>query len=45
MAYETEELWFTEWEFGGPYFEPAAREQYERHNPVHHFARTSARRC
>lgn len=36
MAYETEELWFTEWEFGGPYFEPAAREQYERHNPVHH---------
>ncbi len=38
MAYETEELWFTEWEFGGPYFEPAAREQYERHNPVHHVA-------
>ena len=24
MAYETEEAWFTEWEFGGPYFEPAA---------------------
>jgi dipeptidyl aminopeptidase/acylaminoacyl peptidase len=38
MAYETEELWFTEWEFGGPYFEPAARAQYERHNPVHHVA-------
>lgn len=34
MAYETEELWFTEWEFGGPYFEPAAREAYERNNPV-----------
>ena len=34
MAYETEELWFTEWEFGGPYFEPAAAEQYERHNPI-----------
>lgn len=34
MAYETEELWFTEWEFGGPYFEPAARENYERNNPV-----------
>ncbi|MGE0180370.1 MAG: prolyl oligopeptidase family serine peptidase [Sphingomonas sp.] len=34
MAYETEELWFTEWEFGGPYYEPAAREAYERNNPV-----------
>ena len=34
MAYETEELWFTEWEFGGPYYEPAARENYERNNPV-----------
>jgi dipeptidyl aminopeptidase/acylaminoacyl peptidase len=35
MAYETEELWFTEWEHGGKaYFEdPAA---YERWNPVHH---------
>ncbi|MBX3562169.1 MAG: S9 family peptidase [Sphingomonas sp.] len=32
MAYETEELWFTEWEFGGPYFQSA--EAYERHNPV-----------
>ncbi len=32
MAYETEELWFTEWEFGGPYFQAA--EAYERHNPV-----------
>ena len=34
MAYETEELWFTEWEFGGPYYEPAAAEVYERWNPV-----------
>ena len=34
MAYETEELWFTEWEFGGPYFESAAAEVMERHNPV-----------
>ncbi|HYI64278.1 MAG TPA: S9 family peptidase [Allosphingosinicella sp.] len=34
MAYETEELWFTEWEFGGPYFEPAAAAVMERHNPV-----------
>ena len=34
MAYETEELWFTEWEFGGPYFEPAAAAVMERNNPV-----------
>ncbi|WP_114950752.1 alpha/beta hydrolase family protein [Sphingosinicella terrae] len=34
MSYETEELWFTEWEFGGPYFEPAAAEVMERWNPV-----------
>ncbi|HKR23780.1 MAG TPA: prolyl oligopeptidase family serine peptidase, partial [Allosphingosinicella sp.] len=34
MAYETEELWFTEWEFGGPYYEPAAAEAYERNNPI-----------
>ncbi|HEY5713515.1 MAG TPA: S9 family peptidase [Allosphingosinicella sp.] len=34
MAYETEELWFNEWEFGGPYFEPAAAAIYERNNPV-----------
>ena len=35
MAYETEELWFTEWEHGGKaYFEdPAA---YERWNPVNY---------
>jgi dipeptidyl aminopeptidase/acylaminoacyl peptidase len=34
MAYETEELWFTEYEFGGPYFDPAAAANYERWNPV-----------
>ena len=34
MAYETEELWFPEWEFGGPYFDPAAARTYERWNPV-----------
>jgi dipeptidyl aminopeptidase/acylaminoacyl peptidase len=38
MAYETEELWFTEWEHGGKaYFEdPAA---YERWNPVNYVTR------
>ncbi|MGQ0587802.1 MAG: prolyl oligopeptidase family serine peptidase [Gammaproteobacteria bacterium] len=36
MAYETEELWFDEWEMGGtPYEKPA---NYERHNPVNHVA-------
>ena len=34
MSYETEELWFTEWEFGGPHFDPAAAEVMERWNPV-----------
>jgi dipeptidyl aminopeptidase/acylaminoacyl peptidase len=34
MAYETEELWFTEWDFGGPYFDPEAARTYERWNPV-----------
>jgi dipeptidyl aminopeptidase/acylaminoacyl peptidase len=34
MAYETEELWFTEWEHGGPQYErPQA---YEKWNPVNH---------
>ena len=32
--YATEELWFPEWDFGGPYFE--REEAYERWNPVHH---------
>jgi len=34
MSYETEELWFTEWEFGGPAYEPAAAAIMERWNPV-----------
>ena len=38
MAYETEELWFDEWEHGGKayYEDPAA---FERWNPVHHVAK------
>ena len=32
MYYSTEELWFPEWEKGGPQFENPAG--YERHNPV-----------
>lgn len=33
MAYETEELWFDEWEHGGhPYYE--APQEYEKWNPV-----------
>lgn len=32
MYYTTEELWFPEREFGGPYF--LAPESYEKHNPV-----------
>ena len=36
MAYESEELWFSEWEVGGPYYDVAAREVIERWNPVHH---------
>ena len=34
MAYSTEELWFTEWENGGTYFDKPA--SYEKFNPVHH---------
>lgn len=34
MAYETEELWFDEWEHGGPYYEVPAN--YENWNPVNH---------
>ena len=38
MAYETEELWFDEWEHGGhAYFE--APEEYEKWNPVNHVAK------
>ncbi|MGH6782215.1 MAG: prolyl oligopeptidase family serine peptidase, partial [Sphingomonadaceae bacterium] len=36
MAYETEELWFDEWEHGGPYFENPA--EFEKWNPVNHVA-------
>ena len=36
MAYETEELWFDEWEHGGPYFE--VPEEFEKWNPVNHVA-------
>ncbi|WP_088333525.1 alpha/beta hydrolase family protein [Sphingomonas mucosissima] len=38
MAYETEELWFDEWEHGGKtyYEDPQA---FERWNPVHHVAK------
>jgi dipeptidyl aminopeptidase/acylaminoacyl peptidase len=35
MAYETEELWFDEWEHGGhPYYETPA--EYEKWNPVNY---------
>ena len=33
MAYSTEELWFTEWENGGTYYDKPA--SYEKYNPVH----------
>ncbi|MBZ6379861.1 peptidase S9 [Pacificimonas flava] len=36
MYYTTEELFFPEWDFGGPYYENA--ETYERWNPVTHVA-------
>jgi dipeptidyl aminopeptidase/acylaminoacyl peptidase len=34
MAYSTEELWFDEWERGGPPYE--VPENVEKHNPVNH---------
>jgi dipeptidyl aminopeptidase/acylaminoacyl peptidase len=34
MYYTTEELWFTEWENGGPYYQAA--EIHERFNPANH---------
>jgi dipeptidyl aminopeptidase/acylaminoacyl peptidase len=37
MAAATEELWFSEWELGGPFFSAAAREQMRRFSP-HLFA-------
>ena len=36
MYYQTEELWFEEWENGAPQFEKP--ENYEKHNPVSHVA-------
>lgn len=38
LAFETEELWFTEWDFGGPAYEPAVAEVIERWNPINHAA-------
>jgi dipeptidyl aminopeptidase/acylaminoacyl peptidase len=38
MAYETEELWFDEWEHGGhPYYEAPA--EFEKWNPVNYVAK------
>ena len=37
MYYATEELWFPEWENGGPHF--LKPENYEQHNPVNHVDR------
>ena len=33
MAYETEELWFNEWEFGGPYYSPTAARDLRAQQP------------
>ncbi|MGE4358672.1 MAG: prolyl oligopeptidase family serine peptidase, partial [Lysobacteraceae bacterium] len=37
MGYVTEELWFTEWENGGPVYEVPAN--YEKFNPANHVAK------
>jgi dipeptidyl aminopeptidase/acylaminoacyl peptidase len=37
MAYETEELWFNEWEMGGTPFDKP--ENHEKHNPVSHVSK------
>jgi dipeptidyl aminopeptidase/acylaminoacyl peptidase len=37
MYYSTEELWFPEWEMGGPYWQSAA--EYEKFNPVNYVER------
>lgn len=37
MAYSTEELWFSEWEFGGTPFE--VPDNFERQNPIEHVAK------
>ena len=43
MYYTTEELWFTEWENGGPYYEKP--EIHERFNPAQQGHASGARRC
>jgi len=40
MAYSTEELWFDEWEHGGPYYE--VPENYEKFNPANFVAQWRA---
>jgi dipeptidyl aminopeptidase/acylaminoacyl peptidase len=37
MYYATEELWFTEWENGGPYFDAPAK--HEKFNPADHVSK------
>jgi len=37
MAYETEELWFDQWEHGGAYYEHP--QEYEKWNPVNYVDR------
>ncbi|HWK73563.1 MAG TPA: S9 family peptidase [Povalibacter sp.] len=39
MGYSTEELWFDEWEHGGPVYE--VPENYEKFNPANHVAQWS----
>ncbi len=39
MAYTTEELWFDEWEHGGPYYD--VPENYEKFNPANHVTKWS----
>ncbi|HEY8510012.1 MAG TPA: S9 family peptidase, partial [Steroidobacteraceae bacterium] len=39
MYYSTEELWFPEWDFGGPYF--GKPENYEKFNPANFVSRWS----
>lgn len=40
MAFATEELWFSEWEFGGTYYDNP--ELYEKWSPHHHVSKFSA---
>ena len=43
MYYATEELWFAEWENGGPYYEHP--QNYEQFNPADFVIEAGARRC